>query len=123
MDECGYPGTQDACCKGLICTKGEPQDPNYPLNINHHCKEEYPINLTSNQSQPFNSTFFTGCLALNDWCFEPEAELKPATKRQNKVPLYLMKLRYRPLKFSVHFSSVLPTKVLQRYSKGTRQKG
>ena len=38
-------------------------------------------------------------------------------KRQNPVPLHLVNLRYRALKFLAHFSSVLPTKVLQRQSK------
>ena len=37
-------------------------------------------------------------------------------KRQNPVPLNLMKLTYRALEFLVHFSSVLPTKLLQRQS-------
>ena len=38
-------------------------------------------------------------------------------KRQNPVPLHLVKMRYRALKFLVHFNSVLPTKVPQRQSK------
>ena len=38
-------------------------------------------------------------------------------KRQNPVPLHFVRLRYTALKFSVHFSSVLPTKVPQKQSK------
>ena len=38
-------------------------------------------------------------------------------KRQNPAPLYLVKLRYRALKFLVHFSSVLLFKVPQRQFK------
>ena len=38
-------------------------------------------------------------------------------KRQNPVPLHLVKLTYGALKFLVHFSLLLPTKVPQRHSK------
>ena len=44
-------------------------------------------------------------------------------KRQNPVPLHFVKLRFRALKFLVHFSSVLPTKVPQKQSKVVRNKG
>ena len=44
-------------------------------------------------------------------------------KHQNTVPLLLVKLRYRALKFLVHFNLVLGTKVPQMHSKVVTQKG
>ena len=43
--------------------------------------------------------------------------IKSVPNRQNPVLLLLEKLRYRALKFLVHFSSGFPTKVPQRQSK------
>ena len=42
---------------------------------------------------------------------------KSVPNRQNMVPLHLMKWRYRALKFLVHFSSFLLTKVPQKRHK------
>ena len=46
-----------------------------------------------------------------------------ATKRQNGLSLHLAKMRYRALKFLVHFSTFLHTKMPQSQSKVVTQKG
>ena len=71
-------------------------------------------------------SFFTIVVTINTRkkaCWSLCGKSISVPNRQNPFPLVLVKLRYRALKFLVHFNLVLGTKVPQMHTKVVTQKG